>query len=346
MTVAEEPRRAPAGAASWIDENQRHLAAALARVRWFLERRAAGEEDDAAADPPPEPSLPAAGLPALEALCRTFDLSPFERDVLLMAAGPELDAGFAELVCDLHGRGSEAAGRARPTFGMALAALPDAHWSALAPSAPLRFWRFVELAGGSPTRGGLAIDERVLGFLTGLRHLDERLAPLLTAVDDPGPAGLVPSHLRQAERITAAWRQATAEGLPLPAVELTGRDAAAQRGIAARAAAELGLALWRLPLSALPHAAAELDSMVRLWDREAVFSGAALLVDAAALGPTAAGHEGGGDDAARAEALSRLVDAVRGPLLVAAPHRLAPGLRPRFEVEVGPPDGGEQRRVW
>ena len=350
MSALAQPAPAPAGAGEragapeWVADNQRHLAAALARVRFFLERHAAGEGPAAAAAAPPAPPRPAAGRPALEALGRTFDLSPFERDVLLVAAGPELDAGFAELLARFHGRRAD--GRAAATFGLALAALPGAHWSATSPAGPLRFWRLVELAGGSPTQGALTIDERVLSFLTGIQHLDARLAPLLAPIEDPGSAGLVPSHLCHAEAIAAAWRRSSAEARPLPSVELTGADPAAQRGIAARAAGELGLALWRLPLGALPPAAADLDALLRLWDREAALSGAALLVDAARLGFAAGGADGGGDDPARGEALARLVESVRGPLLVATPHRLAAGSRPRLEVEVGPPDGREQKRIW
>ena len=40
------------------------------------------------------------------------------------------------------------AGARYPTFGLALAALPTPHWSALAPAAPLRRWRLVELDAG------------------------------------------------------------------------------------------------------------------------------------------------------------------------------------------------------
>ena len=65
--------------------------------------------------------------PALETLCRRSGLSPFERDVLLLCAGVELDSRFAPLCAAAQGDPA----RPYPTFSLALAALPEPHWSAL-----------------------------------------------------------------------------------------------------------------------------------------------------------------------------------------------------------------------
>jgi hypothetical protein len=81
---------------------------------------------------------------ALDSLCNVFALSPFERDVLLLCAGMELDSTFAQLCVSAQGDPQ----RAFPTFSLALAALPEAHWSALIPVAPLRRWRLIEVGIG------------------------------------------------------------------------------------------------------------------------------------------------------------------------------------------------------
>jgi hypothetical protein len=68
-----------------------------------------------------------------------------------------------------------------PTFSLALAALPEAHWSAITPGAPLRYWRLVEPGPGDAiTTSPLRIDERILHYLTGQQYLDERLQGLVT----------------------------------------------------------------------------------------------------------------------------------------------------------------------
>src|SRR5689334_12283078 len=68
-------------------------------------------QDEKGADAPRDDT--GADDTALSTIVRRFGLSAFERDVLILCAGIELDARFAEL---------------RPTFGLALSVLRDAHW--------------------------------------------------------------------------------------------------------------------------------------------------------------------------------------------------------------------------
>src|SRR3712207_4477264 len=151
-----------ASAASWIDANQRSLVAALAEVRGILESHSADRDhasllaakvgvDDALETPPS----------ALALMCATLGLSPFERQILVLCAGIELDAAFAGLCAAAQADPR----RGFPTFSLALAALDQPHWSALTPEAPLRHWRLVEVVHqpGTPlTLSPLRIDERIL----------------------------------------------------------------------------------------------------------------------------------------------------------------------------------------
>src|SRR5262249_57423532 len=101
---------------------------------------------DGASRPPAPPAVHADAVgfePAVDRLTRLFALSPFERQLLLLAAAVELDGDVAALAADLQRTGDP-----RPTFGLALAALPGAHWDALAPRSPLRRGRLLELATG------------------------------------------------------------------------------------------------------------------------------------------------------------------------------------------------------
>ncbi|MGH3992135.1 MAG: hypothetical protein ACRDSN_06670, partial [Pseudonocardiaceae bacterium] len=134
---------------------------------------------------------------ALNQLTAGFGLTSFERSVLLLAAGPEL-------VADLAGDLVAAGGAARATFGLALAALPDAHWSSMTPAGPLRRWNLVELLDpSSPTRSPLMIDERVLHHLVGAGHLDAGLAALARRV--PAPQWLPDALGRVAHAVVTAW---------------------------------------------------------------------------------------------------------------------------------------------
>ena len=109
-----------------IETNQRALSAAIAEVRTALRRAAKRDAvTDAAEQGNPSPQT-------LEILCTAFGLSQFERGILLMCAGIELEGEFPSLCAAAQ----DDAARPFPTFSLALAALPDPHWSALTPLAP------------------------------------------------------------------------------------------------------------------------------------------------------------------------------------------------------------------
>ena len=326
----------------WFEFNKGHLAAALGAVREALERYASRDQSGPGTEPgetapPPAAETPGdaqaragSGRAALDSLCANFELTGFERDVLLMCAGVELDTSFARL-CALALGDPE---RQQPTFGLALAALPGAHWSALSPAAPLRRWRLVELGGDALTRSPLRIDERVLHHLTGLDYLDERLAAL---AEPPRPQGeLVPTQQSLAERLAAAWSQSP-QSVVLPALQLCGDDAEDKRAVAAHVCARLGLGVNAMSAQALPAAPAEVEMLARLWKRESALGGSALLLDCDELDAS---------DAAAERAVARMVEACDGPLIILSRERLRPRHRPVITADVAKPSASEQRTLW
>ena len=162
---------------NWYEANQCYLTGALDRVRRSLRRHIAQSEGTTDEKRPEKNGLRSnvaamSAPPALVALCEAFGLTTFEREVLVMCAGVELDASFGALCADAQGDPR----RTFPTYSLALAALPDEHWSALSPASPLRYWRLIQVGSGdSLTLSPLRIDERVLHYLAGIQHLDERL---------------------------------------------------------------------------------------------------------------------------------------------------------------------------
>ncbi len=336
---------------NWHDANQRYLSAALANVRGMLEQHAQKVGDASAIETPtaaPENTPTSAGSSgstptttisaentassaALEALCTAFGLSPFERAVLLVCAGIELDSTFASLCaaaqCDPL--------RAYPTFGLALASLPEPHWSALTPNAPLRRWRLIEVSPGNAlTTSPLRIDERVLHYLTGLQHLDERLAGIVEPLHIAGD--LVPSHLKITEQLVAIWSQAEA-GLPLPVVQLCGGDVVGKRAIISAACDGLGLNLCMISAQSIPSSPAEFDALTRLWERESTLSTSALLLDC---------DDTDTSDSARERCITRLIESIRGVLIVSSRERRHSLQRPVVTIDVHKPTSGEQRTIW
>jgi hypothetical protein len=273
---------------------------------------------------------PMAHPPALETLVQIFRLSPFERDVVLLCAGLELNAAFAPLLASLQGDPQ----RAYPTLSVALATLPDPHWNALTPAAPLRHWRLVELGPGKAlTLSPLRLDERILHYLTGLQHLDERLMAIVQPV--PAPADpLVPSHRALVQSIAAVWGVGAGDGSPV--IQLCGPEDRDRATLAAHLCQTLGLALYRLPVQALPTTASDLYSLQRLWEREARLSRSALMLE----GDGSQGEHG------RAEAIAQFIDVLDPPLLVSGRDRLPARQRPLVTFDIGPPTPAEQHQLW
>jgi vesicle-fusing ATPase len=295
-----------------LERPQSQLAAELARMRALLE----AYRDGVAADVPE-----AERDDDLDRVALLFALSPFERDVLLLTAAVELDGELAALVASLQG------GEQGPTFGLALASLPDAHWDALAPGSPLRRHALVE-PGAGPTLASrpLRIDERVLHAVTGIDTEDERLVGVLRRLDSP--VVLAPSQLELASKLV---RTALAAG-PRVALLLDGEDVDARLGVAQAFAGVLGRRALLVRAAALPSPGPELASTARRVDRETLLSFGVPVLDAEGAAETTV--------TAVLDELDAPIVAVVGEWMGRATSRIA------LQRTVGLPTPAEARGLW
>jgi len=307
---------APDRSVTWAEANKALLVAEFARLKALL------------ASEPVEPAelridecRAALGAPAaIDQLSSAFDLSDFERDILLLCAGVEMDSNLAAL-CANGARGAWA------TFGIALASLPAAHWSALMPVRPLRHWRLIEL----DDREGIAnahlrMDERVLHFLAGANYLDTRLQSLVRPL--PPPRAMAEPH-RQAVNAVLSALHGTQHSSAL--ILLHGDDADGQADVASRVAADIGLRAHALRGEDLPQAPAELDAFAVLWHRETALLDVALLIEST----TAEGSK----------SIARLAERLGGLCFVASREPLTVG-HAISTARVDKPDAPEQKRLW
>jgi hypothetical protein len=323
-----------AAAPAWSNVNQRYLTAALARVRCRLEARArqnagvrTNPPEDAGSDDLTAIESQLSAPSALQTVCAVFGLTPFERDLLLLCAGIELDARFAELCALLAGEKRES----HVTFALALVALEDPHWSALTPVAPLRHWRLLEIGGTSAlTAAALRIDERILHYLAGVSYLDDRLHGLLMPLGQP-PA-LAPSHAEVARQLAEIWSRRASGAWT--AVQLCGSAVDGKAAVGASACARLGLQAWRLRAADIPAAAAERTALARLCERELMLGGGALLIDSDAASPETI------------ERVAPFVEELAVPVVVAARAPLPVTGRALARLDVERPKAAEQRALW
>ncbi len=218
----------------WTEANQRLLAAELRSLKQRLEGEGAVPVEVEADLQTAVQAMP--GLAAIDMLTELFALSSFERAILLLCAGAELDGQLASQCA----RAQKPGAPQHPTFGLALAHLPEAHWSALTQGRPLRRWHLVEIEPGLRlVDSALRIDERILHFLTGINLIDVRLRPLVT-LRDPPPF-VAPTHERLVETLTADIQRRIDRA---PLILLDGDDVAGQQDVAAAVASRLGLPLF------------------------------------------------------------------------------------------------------
>ena len=289
-----------------------------------VERGAMEREAAAGVDPPP----------ALVLLARRFGLSDFERDTLLLCAAVELDTGFASLCARVQGPG-----RDYPTFALALSALDDPSWDALAPQGPLRYGRLLEISQPvtmALTSSPLRADERIVNFIKGLNTLDDRLATLLEPVGAGQAPVLSASQLVAVDSVLARLQRSGAE-TALPIVQLVGPDAGSRLAVAEQSAAALHRGLYRIAPEVLPPAGPDLETFARLLQRESLLLPVAVYVEAEAAEnlPAEAGT-----------ALHRLLSQGIGLAFVGvrdAPLRLGGA---SFSVEVAKPTPDEQLAAW
>lgn len=328
---------------NWHESNQRYLMAAIRLVQEELElhkvsltnqdkkeksrlsESSTAEKDlEKAANDLPAPA-------AIETLATIFNLSSFERKILLMCAGAELDSNFAALISSLQGNPAFFL----PTFSTALAVFPDAHWSALSPNAPLRYWQLIEVNTSQLlTKSHLKIDERILHYLTGVFQMDERLSGII----DPCFAenDLVPSHQEKADYIINVITQKSADST-LPVIQINGEDMPDNLAITAYASFRLGLSLWTLSVFALPVNLKEVNELIRLWNREAALGACALLLDCS---------ETDTGDTSRLQTITGFCENIKGVLFIGSRHWKPKLQRLTVNIDIQKPTVKEQRILW
>ena len=300
----------------WTERNRTYLLGEFARLRAVLGASAGP------AVPVAEASAAMENAPAIDWLCGFMELTSFERDVLLLCAGVEMDAALAQ-ACAAR----QDTPKALVTFALASAVLEGAHWSALSPTRPLRRFRLVELdAGRGLTQAPLRINERILHYLAGINFLDMRLQTLLRACE---PAEVVADcHVAAAAQAVEAFGAGGRAGV---VVHLCGDDPQGQEDVAERAAREKGLQLYAVSADDLPPPGEALDEIVLLWEREAALLPGALLVQCGPAGLTPAARH--------------LTERLRGTVLLSG--RGAVRLdRPLVRIDLDKPEPAEQRKLW
>ncbi|HEY9835145.1 MAG TPA: ATP-binding protein [Stenomitos sp.] len=325
----------------WYKANSHYLMTATVAVHRALERHLAIKQNQPIEGlPEDEADLNAIASsmstpPALEQLCTTFNLSPFERNILLMCAGIALLPNATALYANAQGNRE----MPYPTFGLALEVFPNAHWSALTPQSPLRHWQLLQVGTAQAiTLCPLQIDESILHYLLGEPYQDQRLSNAIAPmrVEAYHQAPLQPSHQQIVERIAATWSKSNPTSA-IPIVQLCGIESADKWAIAATACRLMGRSIKTMFAHRLPLNPDELHLLMQRWEREVALTNSVLLLDCDRLNS--------GDTQLQTSIL-QLIQDISTPLIITTQERLHSPERPLITYDVPKLTHSEQLAIW
>ena len=318
--------------------SQSDLFAAIAKIRHALVQKVAEQKGETAV-PAPIRSInsPLRGS-HLHKLCENFSLSAFERNVLILCAGMEFDALWGSLCAEVAGDPKQN----YPTFSLAMSVLEHSDWSALSPAAPLRRWHLVEIGGGNAlTASTLRLNERILHYLMGEQHLDERLLSLLTPIN--ANSVTIDSQQQIVNQAITTWISASNqsnspnESNLLPVLQLCGEDVSSKMSIALDICKNLDLILYKIPATILPQDLSNLQVITLLCDREYILNNIAVFLDC--------DHDEA-PNPSQDKAISYLIENLNCPMIISTQSRRRQHQRTIITFEVRSPSVQEQQTLW
>lgn len=283
-----------------------------------LEQAATAMQRAATSDPPP----------ALIILSKRLGLGQFETQILLLCAAMEFDTRLGALCAEAQNDAT----RPYPTFALTLALFDDPVWEALSPERPLRYWQLIEInqpAAQPLTISALRADERIVNFLKGLNYLDDRLKPFLMSMTDATDV-LPPSQQKQVDSVIQYIQAAAHEW---PVVNLLGIDSISKRMIAKHIAHALGLNSFWLSVEVLPASLTELETFMRLYQRESNLLPLALYLEVQ-------------DSDKVPPSVDRVLARLSGLVFVDTREPWPQTGRDVFTVDVAKPTSTEQAVIW
>ncbi|MEQ9484854.1 ATP-binding protein [Coleofasciculus sp. F4-SAH-05] len=324
---------------TWYQANFQYLQIAVNQVRQVLEDYLADQQNHpnlAKLETTLSPEAAAIleyAPPALDKLCALFNLSQFDRYILLLCVGMELDSEFEKLCVKINGDPK----RNYPTLNLALSTFSQTHLGILSSQSPLHHWELVEMVEGLFfTQSPLRINRRILCYLLSEPCMDKDLAGILLPVPPSSSTPLPPSHQKIADQIITTWSKYLVTSDP-PVVQLCGSDIGAKQSIATVICSALGRNLQMISASVLPFNPNELYQLMQRCFREALLTHSFLFLNGDEMNP---------GDPRREWAIAEFVEQLEVPLIFSTQERQPQRQRPMITLDVGQLSHAEQRDIW
>jgi hypothetical protein len=136
----------------------------------------------------------------------------------------------------------------------------------------------------------------------------------------------------------SAWPSSMEEdAAELPVIQLCGPEIANKRNVAAAIGTLIDHHIFLLQATALPTATSELEEILHLWKREVALDDDILLLDCQNVDSA---------DTVREDIITRVIEAIKGPLIISSRERHAWSQRPLLTFDVKKPTVDEQWTIW
>lgn len=324
---------------NWHENNEHYLKLALEWLRLRLQQLADNETPTADIEQvhlAMETIAAREPYPALVYLSCRLELNSFEQGVLLLCIGMELDREIAGLCA----RAQNDEQSPYPTFALAFSLFDEPAWDIVSPERPLRYWHLLEInqVGHQPLiTSALRGDERIINYAKGLHYLDDRLSTLVMPIES-SHGRLPPSQETIVKQIIHHLPQTTGKHFPI--IQLLGTDSPSKQLIASHIAAVLGLQLYRLPSELLPISVHELETFLRLWQRESILMPIVLYLD------TQEEQNPITNNSASAVSLKRFLQRYHSLFFLDTREPLSELSRSSISFEITKPSTSEQQAAW
>jgi AAA+ superfamily predicted ATPase len=275
-------------------------------------------------------------LPALETLSRSFNLTDFEKMILVICTGAEIDSEFSMIFSKLYKNPNVKF----PTFDIALRAFPGANWRAILPDSSLRRFQLISLQNYDDVpliTTPIRIQERTLHYLLGFKlTLDSSLGYLVRPVQLAAPVAY--SARGRISDIVEFYLNSPNKA-KLPIFNLWGPDADTSLIVAQLACEELGLGLWSIPGELIASKSADEQLLLSsLLSRECLLTNNALYIDAYDI-----------DESSLKRTVARFAVRSLVPLLFLGarqPWSFFSSDRPSITIELKKQTKEDQRKMW
>lgn len=269
--------------------------------------------------------------PSLEQLSSLFNLSSFERNIVLMGVAMAVQPKFAALCAKAHQNQT----MAYPTFNLAMEVFPNVHWSALTPQCPLRSWQILEVGTGTVIPFcPLQIDETILHWLMGEPYQDSLLMRTVQSVL-PRQIILPLSYQEISQQIATLFLRESL--LDSPVIQLCGREVSVIEQIVSFAAELLAYPLKTISALHLPLELNALQIFVKRWQRERLFTNSILLLNCDSVSLNHLEIQTN---------ILQFIEEIKTPVIISTKERITSSKCPLVNLDVPSLTPLEQRSIW